>query len=150
MADKKENKVDPSLEKFQSYFQEDIDKINAELDKTEKYSQIIDDEITKFSDPSVSGGRGVQHYLIEHIKNALTLQTQRQSLRKDIFSIKKTILDYSMKGSEESSGQEMQKLIQSELSKLRSEINEGKVQQPINSQELDDEIDRILEEDDNK
>ena len=66
---------------YEEYFQSTLERLEREYKKTEKYSKQIDDQIDKFE--NLPPGKGSQHYLIEHIKNAITLQSQKQSLIKD-------------------------------------------------------------------
>jgi len=94
---KKINSVDENKEFFEEYFREDLDAIEEELTKSKSYSEIIDAEIKKLSAPSLGTNKGGQHFLIEHITNAVQLQTQRQGLRRDRFAIKKAVLDYASK-----------------------------------------------------
>ena len=89
------------IKKFNEYFEEDLKAIEEELAKSKEYSKIIDAQIETLSSQGPLGpNKGGQHYLIEHIANAVQLQTQRQGLRKDRFAIKKAILDYANKAAE--------------------------------------------------
>ena len=94
---KKMNSVEENKKLFEDYFKEDLAAIEEELTKSKSYSEIIDEEIKKLSAPSLGSNKGGQHFLIEHITNAVQLQTQRQGLRRDRFAIKKAILDYAAK-----------------------------------------------------
>lgn len=132
-------------ETFEEYFKEDLDAIEEELTQSKKYSNIIDSEIDKLSAPTLGGNKGSQHYLIEHINNAVALQTQRQGLRKDRFAIKKAIMDYAAKFSDnQQSGGEadivelVNKLLENDKKqKPTSEL-------PTISDDLDSAIDNIL------
>lgn len=106
MAKKNEESVKENLTFYEDYFKEELQAIEEELLKSKEYSKIIDAEINKLSGPSLGSNKGAQHYLIEHITNAVQLQTQRQGLRRDKFNIKKAIIDYAAKfaDTEESSG----------------------------------------------
>lgn len=136
--------------KYREYFKEDLEAVEEELRKSKGYSQIIDDEINKLSAPSLGSNKGSQHYLIEHIKNAVELQTQRQSLRRDRFNIKKTIIEYEIKELKEnkSESSEAQELID-KLNQLLENDKKQKTEKPnYNENDLDDEIDKLLEEED--
>lgn len=136
--------------KYREYFKEDLEAVEEELIKSKGYSQIIDDEINKLSAPSLGSNKGSQHYLIEHIKNAVELQTQRQSLRRDRFNIKKTIIEYEIKELKEnkSESSEAQELID-KLNQLLENDKKQKTEKPnYNENDLDDEIDKLLEEED--
>ena len=141
MADKKQE--------YEQYFQEILDELEKEFAKSNEYSKTIDDEIKKFSD--FANSKGGQHYLIEHIRNAITLQSQRQSIIKDKFSIKKAILDYTFKdddeGSEQNLFKELQKLVQDSKKKIdKSNQKHQEVATKIEDTSLDAEIDELLED----
>lgn len=135
-----------SLEEYESYFKSDLEAIDEELAKSKQYSKFIDDEIEKIVQTLQAGvpSKGSQHYLIEHIKNAVALQTQRQSLRKDKFSIRKAIIDYSNKNKDESGGVdivgEVQKLIQE--TKATENLTTPTI---IDDADIDDAIENILQ-----
>ena len=78
---------DKIISQYADYFKEDLEAINEELETSKKYSQIIDKEIEALSKPGLNS-KGSQHYLIEHITNAVQLQTQRGGLREDKVNIK--------------------------------------------------------------
>lgn len=133
-----------TLEEFEQYFKDDLAAIDEELAKSKQYSAMIDEEIEKIHSASIASGgtlKGSQHYLIEHIKNAVALQTQRQSLRKDKFTIRKTILDYDNKNSKNSEGESVN--IQAEISKL---IAESKKSENISTAIPDEGVDSAIEE----
>jgi hypothetical protein len=140
MADKKQE--------YEVYFKEILDELEKEFAKSTSYSKTIDVEIEKFSE--YANSKGGQHYLIEHIRNAITLQSQRQSIIKDKFSIKKAILDYSFKsdneGSEQSLFKELQKLVQNSKNKIdKSNNKHEQTVTKIENTNLDAEIDELLE-----
>lgn len=128
---------------FETYFKDDLEAIEEELKKSIHYSGIIDKEIEKLSETVLGANRGSQHYLIEHITNAVQLQTQRQGLRKDRFNIKKTIMDYSSKfidNTESSSAdvlEEIRKIAESDKNNTKEKISNTSI-------DLDNEIDDIL------
>lgn len=133
-----------TLEEFEQYFKDDLAAIDEELAKSKQYSAMIDEEIEKIHAASIASGgalKGSQHYLIEHIKNAVALQTQRQSLRKDKFTIRKTILDYDHKNSKTSDGESVN--IQAEISKL---IAESKKSGNVSTLMPDEDVDSAIEE----
>ena len=105
----------------------------------------IDREIDKFD--GLVGAKGAQHYLIEHIKNAIALQSQRQSIPKDKFSIKKSLLDYSIKS--DNADSESSKSLFDELNKLIKEGVDARTKAvpapEIHLKNIDDEIDKIVD-----
>ena len=124
---------------YEEYFQNTLSRLESEYKRTEKYARQIDDQIDKFE--KSPPGKGSQHYLIEHIKNAITLQSQKQSLIKDEFGFKKAILDYSLKNTEASN----EKDLFVEIERL---INQTKVKYAHEDVLLEDsgDVDGVLEE----
>lgn len=139
---------------FEDYFDEDLKAIEEELKQSKKYSEIIDTEIDKLSAPALGSNKGSQHYLIEHINNAVALQTQRQGLRKDRFAIKKAIMDYAAKFSDgdSSGGDSIQDAINKilELDKKKSEEVKISYESNDDIEDIDSDIDDILDNLDKK
>lgn len=75
MAGKKDAaSINENIEKYKEYFKDDLEAINEELTKSKHYSEIIDKEIEMLSESNSFGtNKGTQHYLIEHIANAVQL-----------------------------------------------------------------------------
>ena len=111
------------------------------------YKNEADKEIEALSKPGLNS-KGSQHYLIEHITNAVQLQTQREGLRKDKVNIKKLIMDYANKdisknsneGSEQSLLDVRNKLIAENKTKSTAQTSEE------TNGDLDTTIDDILKE----
>lgn len=134
----------PELEKYYKYFKDDLSAIEEELAKSKNYSAIIDKQLEDLGRSNYSSGS--QRYLIDHIENAVQLQSQRQSLRKDRFNIKKVIMDYSNRenagNSEEASLIEVVKdLMRVQKNNIQSNTESHSQQ---NDEDLDSEIDNIL------
>lgn len=136
-----------SVQKYLKYFSEDLDAIEEELEKSKEYSKIIDDEIAKLSGvQSLGSNKGSQRYLIEHITNAVSLQTQRQSLRKDRVAVKKMIIDFASRDNKSEDGQAIN--IAETVERLINKTKENMTSQ-VSSQSndmLDSDIDAILGE----
>lgn len=134
-----------TLKQYEDYFKDDLELLDREFKKSLNYAEKIDKEIDKFD--GLVGAKGAQHYLIEHIKNAIALQSQRQSILKDKFSIKKTLLDYSIKS--ENADSESNKSLFDELNKLIKEgVNARTKAVPapeVQIKNIDDEIDKIVD-----
>ena len=147
MAKKDKASLDENISYYEAYFKEELDAIDEELEKSKEYSAIIDTEIQKLSAPALGANKGGQHYLIEHIANAVQLQTQRQGLRRDKFAIKKAIIDYGAKfadDTEGSSSEEMFEALERMLKEKTANIKEQESSiQPDN--DLDNEIDARLQ-----
>lgn len=141
--------IETARAEFEKYFEDDLAAIEEELKKSKEYSKIIDDEIDKLSAPSLGSNKGAQHYLIEHITNAVQLQTQRQGLRKDRFAIKKAIMDYAAKFTDEGKDKdnEVLDLLTKILDQDKKDSKENYTVQnnSINELEIDSEIDSILD-----
>lgn len=147
MAQKNQKSIEDNILKYTDHFREDLEAIEEELAKSKQYSEIIDREIDKLSGPSLGANKGVQHYLIEHITNAVQLQTQRQGLRRDRFAIKKAIIDYASKFAEENESGDENAIIAKinelmEMDKKNKNINV----KPQQCEDLDASIDDALRE----
>ena len=139
--------IENARKEFEDYFKDDLDAIEEELEKSKEYSKIIDDEINKLSAPSLGANKGAQHYLIEHITNAVQLQTQRQGLRKDRFAIKKAIMDYAAKFTEDSNGEsDIVELVNKIIEQDKKHVNNTQLDQlNMNLDDIDSSIDSILD-----
>lgn len=149
MPKKNKQSIENEVQHYSEYFKNDLEAIEEELKKSKEYSEIIDSEIKKLSTANSNFGpsKGSQHYLIEHIGNAVQLQTQRQGLRRDRFTIKKAILDYAAKFAEEDNdlqGEDLSLIIRNVISRLNN--NDDNTKELIDSPNLDDEIDRLLDD----
>lgn len=145
---KKLDGIKGNREVFEEYFKEDLDAIEEELTQSKKYSTIIDDEINKLSAPSLGVNKGSQHYLIEHINNAVALQTQRQGLRKDRFAIKKAIMDYAAKFADKDDGNstdDISELLSKILERDKKVYSTKKLEISQDETDLDESIDDILD-----
>ena len=136
-----------SVQKYSEYFAEDLQAIEEELEKSKEYSKIIDDEINKLTSVQTLGAnKGNQRYLIEHITNAVSLQTQRQSLRKDRVAVKKMIVEFASRDNRSEDGQAanvmetVERLIASSKEKMTSTSQDT----TQSMQDLDSDIDLIL------
>lgn len=146
MAKKNEESVKANLSFYEDYFKEELLAIDEELKKSKDYSEIIDKEINKLAGPSLGSNKGAQHYLIEHITNAVQLQTQRQGLRRDKFNIKKAIIDYAAKFADNEevngAGEILEKI--NELIELDKHSKVETVNNSAPDVDLDAEIDKQL------
>lgn len=140
------DKFGPNVELYRAYFKEDLDAIEEELAKSKEYSKIIDKEITALSAPGLAT-KGSQHYLIEHITNAVELQTQRQGLRKDRVAIKKLIMDYANRKEDRESGDGDAVDLNDAMNKLLAQINKPDMTVKESSEDIDSDIDKALGED---
>lgn len=151
MAQKNKDSLEQNVDKYTEYFQEDLDAVEDELKKSQHYSEIIDREIDKLTAPSLGMNKGGQHYLIEHITNAVQLQTQRQSLRKDRFAIKKAIMDYAAKFADEDAGANENDLIAKVNELLERDKKEKNIKiENMNDASLDAEIDKQIDLNENE
>ena len=137
------------LKKYREYFADDIAAIENEIKKSEVYSAIIESEIKRFQ--STQNGvpmKGGQHYLIEHVKNAVALQSQKQSLLKDKVALKKIVMDYSEKSANDESMDSIQKELVRYTQNLKRIENKVEVFTGTDSdnENLDNEIERRIKE----
>lgn len=148
MSDNKDkDSVNSNRQEFEGYFKEDLEAIEEELEKSKEYSEIIDKQIKVLTGENYGANKTAQHYLIEHIANAVQLQTQRQGLRKDRFAIKKAILDYSAKFADNTDAGDKSELIKKIEEIIKNDKQTDQEQKTILNENLDSEIDKILEED---
>jgi hypothetical protein len=85
---------DPETKRYEEYFKSDLDDIQKTIGDIDAYKKTIDGRIGIMTS---AGSRGGEHYLTEHIKNAIALQTMKETLLQDRFSIHKSIMDYAVK-----------------------------------------------------
>jgi len=140
--------ADKNIEKYEDYFKQIMDEIETEFRKSSEYSHAIDEEINKFRD--LIGSKGSQHFLIEHIRNAIELQSQRQSLIKDKFNVRKAVLDYAMKSVEDEAANKNLFAKLSEIVKMDKEAlaKLAETKNLASESELDTKIDELLSESD--
>ena len=144
---KDKQSLDARIEEFKTYFKDDLDAIDEELGKSQDYSKIIDEQIDHLKENCKAMNKGSQHYLIEHITNAVQLQSQRQSLRKDKFSIKKAIMDYAAKfADDESKDKDGDSHVAELINKLLEQDRSAKQSQmaPLSEEDIDAEIDKVI------
>jgi hypothetical protein len=139
------NNKNENIKQYEEYFADILIELEREFAKTEAYSKKTDDELQKFE--GMISSKGGQHYLVEHIKNAINLQSQRQSIIKDKFNIKKAILDYAMKSDlSEMEGKslfdEISRIVEIEKERIKRENSLTDKE----SEEMDDLIDELLNE----
>ena len=140
------DKFGPNVELYRAYFKEDLDAIEEELAKSKEYSKIIDTEINALSAPGLAT-KGSQHYLIEHITNAVELQTQRQGLRKDRVAIKKLIMDYANRKEDRESGEGDADNRNDVMNKLLALSSKPDMTVKESPEEIDSDIDKALGDD---
>lgn len=140
------DKFGPNVELYRAYFKEDLDAIEEELAKSKEYSKIIDTEINALSAPGLAT-KGSQHYLIEHITNAVELQTQRQGLRKDRVAIKKLIMDYANRKEDRESGEGDAENLNDVMNKLLALSSKPDMTVKESPEEIDSDIDKALGDD---
>lgn len=140
------DKFGPNVELYRAYFKEDLDAIEEELAKSKEYSKIIDTEINALSAPGLAT-KGSQHYLIEHITNAVELQTQRQGLRKDRVAIKKLIMDYANRKEDRESGEGDAENLNDVMNKLLALSSKPDMTVKESPEDIDSDIDKALGDD---
>ena len=140
------DKFGPNVELYRAYFKEDLDAIEEELAKSKEYSKIIDTEINALSAPGLAT-KGSQHYLIEHITNAVELQTQRQGLRKDRVAIKKLIMDYANRKEDRESGEGDADNLNDVMNKLLALSSKPDMTVKESPEDIDSDIDKALGDD---
>jgi hypothetical protein len=133
---------------YLTYFSDESDKLKASYDKCVQLEKTMDDQISAIT--AQPAGRGTQHYLIDHITNAISLQSEKQSIAKDMSDLKKTALGYAIKdmvGDDDTSGKDnvlamLSELIKQEKKSEAENKTDGKKIQ--NDSDLDAEIEAKL------
>jgi hypothetical protein len=134
-------------EDFESYFKEELDDLKLEKQKAEQLFSLVQESVNKLTN---SETKGALHYLIESCKNLISVQAQKQNVIKDIVNIKKIVLDYSLKSDQGSSDTaEVLNALNAELKAIREKTSKkqdtgDKLLEAFS--DIDSEIDRILEE----
>lgn len=147
MANEKELPIFEEADKYRDYFKDDESALQNLVERLEKLQNISDQQITTIA--SAAQGRGTQHYLIEHITNAIAIQSQLQSVLKDKRSIKEKSIDLALKtsrGEDSGDGNEILTSLQNLIKEQkRAAENTDKLETIIlrnkkTDSELDDEI----------
>lgn len=143
-----------AMEVYSEYFTEIASTYDDLLIKSKKYLETTEDKINSLAGMPM-GTKGAQHYLSEHLENAASLISQCQSLNDSKYKVKKSILEYAIKdlsgnndGETENYTEAIAKLVKQEKEKAIKK--EEKISQLLNEDEIDDEIERILAENQNK
>ncbi len=163
MSDKVENKLFQDAEEYRSYFKEDEDALQGIIARLQTLQTISDNQINAIAQVSQQGtsvSRGTQHYLIEHITNAIQIQSQMQSVLKDKRSIKESALTIALKKAGGEENTDDAKAILASLTTVISEMKkknlsavehlESTVEKTITDEEsdlLNEEIKRKLGKD---
>lgn len=143
-----------AMEVYSEYFTEIASTYDDLLIKSKKYLETTENKINSLASMPM-GTKGAQHYLSEHLENAASLISQCQSLNDSKYKVKKSILEYAIKdlsgnndGETENYTEAIAKLVKQEKEKAIKK--EEKISQLLNEDEIDDEIERILAENQNK
>jgi len=149
---KKTEQIKESLEDYADYFKE-INEIYDEcLKKTKKMAASTEQKIDDLSQYSVTT-KGTQMQLAEHTANEIGLLNQMQSLAESKYKLKKQILDYAMKDvsgddeEEASMAKELSDFIKAEKEKALK--HQEAIDTLLSEDGLDEEIDKILNEENN-
>lgn len=146
-----EEKNNINTELYSEYFKQELEDLEKVAKETDKYSEIISEQIEMLHKSASMHAKGSQHYLVEHMKNAVSLQTQKQSLLKDRMNLKKVILDYSIKELKGEQDVDIMESINKYIGLLKEQHDNvknemSKTADILNTDNIDTEIDNILEE----
>lgn len=136
--------------KIQEYFSEDEKELETVIENLRQIQEISKGQIDSITELSVPG-RGTQHYLIEHIGNYVSIQSQLQSLLKDKRDIKSKALDIAIKNSNGDNVSdsselmiELNKAIQ-KMKKKAENIEENALTKTVKTK-TDEEIDKEIKD----
>lgn len=138
------DKLISKANEYLKYFSDENTKLKESYDKCTSLEKTMDEQIAAIT--AQPAGRGTQHYLIDHITNAISLQNQKQSIAKDMSDLKKTALGYAIKemvGDEDTTGKDNVLAMLSEL--IKKEKKDGKTDAPSPAKDEAD-IDKAIEE----
>ena len=141
-------KLMEKADEYLEYFSDENDKLKASYDKCVELEKKMDEQINAIT--AQPAGRGTQHYLIDHITNAISLQNEKQSIAKDMSDLKKTALGYAIKdmvGDEDTTGKDNVLAVLSDLIKEEKK-KEAAVAQPKKADDsaVDAEIEKKINE----
>ena len=152
MADNKngKQKLFENADAYRSYLEEDEKQLQDVYDHLLVLQGLSDTQLQALS--NALPGKGMQHYLIEHIANAISIQSQMQSVLKDKRSIKENALQLALK---EANGEEigdsaailaqLQALVNSrKIDAKKSAADKTEKKMTKTDAELDAEIDKRL------
>lgn len=149
MADKVENKIFQDADEYRSYFKEDEEALQSVISRLEKLQSISDkqiDAIAAISQQGTSASRGTQHYLIEHVTNAIQIQSQMQSVLKDKRSIKESALTLALK---KAGGEENTDDAKAILASLTTVISEMKKKNNAATDRLETAVNNTISDEEN-
>ena len=147
----KRDPIFDEADKYRDYFADDEKDLQELIKRLTKLQNISDKQIDDIS--AVAPGKGTQHYLIEHITNAIAIQNQLQSVLKDKRQIKEKSLEIALKnidGDNIGDGNDilasLQRLIkeQKEKANKNAETLESKIENSGEEIDLDAEIEKKL------
>lgn len=152
MADNKngKQKLFENADAYRSYLEEDEKQLQDVYDHLLVLQGLSDAQLQALA--NALPGKGMQHYLIEHIANAISIQSQMQSVLKDKRAIKENALQLALK---EANGEEigdsaailaqLQSLVNSrKIDAKKSAADKTEKKMTKTDAELDAEIDKRL------
>lgn len=147
----KKSDLDAALATYEDKFSEILNEYEELSKKSNNYLQIMDKKIGELASYEVTT-RGTQQHLAEHMANAVSLISHCQSIADSKFKLKKQLIDYAVKdlsGTDEDKAEaDMTKLVTQliEAEEKNSAKLSDKLEKLANSANIDEEIDKILAE----
>lgn len=131
----KEEHISTETKAYIDFFKEPLEELENNLKKSKEYTEQLDKFI---QDLSKSPSRGAPQRLMEAFETIVELQSQKQQNIKEIFNIRKSILDYTFK----EKGDDTSDLYQlyTEMKALVKLPNSEKVIESQNPDEINDII----------
>ena len=140
----KKEVIDKETAAYLEFFKDSIDALQQNYDKSVKYSETLDGIIDKLKSAPATSPKALST-LSEIMESAVSLQSQRQSNLKDIFVIKKAILDYTFKEKGEDTS-DVEKLIKNVKQIIKSDKDKTPEQSEQSVDELNAQITKKLDE----
>lgn len=136
------------------YYDEIEKELSTQLQSNNRYMEIGENLLKTLQTSLEDGNFKVTHYIIELLENISALQSQRESTIKDMFNLKKAILDFAYKATPEIDNDNVVRTLQEILrmeEEKRRHNDKNKTEEfyytTDDIHKLDEEIDRVIESD---
>lgn len=124
--DNQKKQIFESADEFKSYLDDDIKELQSVYEHLLTLQQLSDGQLEALS--TAVPGKGTQRYLVDHITNAIAIQSQIQSVLKDKRAIKENALQLAIKQSNGEDTGDSSAI----LAALQKVVNEQKIEKRKN------------------
>ena len=124
--DKQKQQIFESADEFKGYLEDDIKELQSVYEHLLTLQELSDGQLEALS--TAVPGKGTQRYLVDHITNAIAIQSQIQSVLKDKRAIKENALQLAIKQSNGEDTGDSSAI----LAALQKVVNEQKIEKRKN------------------